>query len=110
MNKAELVEALAAELGDKKQATAALDEANQDAMMRLFREELEGTALVSIGHRPGLDAYHDRILTLVRGTEGAKLEAPRARQPAAALPRRRPTMVGGQRHARATNRRREARL
>ncbi|MCB4823569.1 ABC transporter ATP-binding protein/permease [Roseicella aerolata] len=91
------------------EATAALDEANQDAMMRLFREELEGTALVSIGHRPGLDAYHDRTLTLVRGTEGARLEAPRARPPAAALPRRRPAMAGGQRHARATSRRREAR-
>jgi putative ATP-binding cassette transporter len=58
------------------EATAALDEANQDAMMRLFREELAETALVSIGHRPGLDAYHDRTLTLVRSATGARLQAP----------------------------------
>ena len=70
------------------EATAALDEANQDAMMRLFPEELAGTALVSIGHRPGLDAYHDRTLSLVRGAEGAKLTARRRRaaKPAAAAP------------------------
>ncbi|MDO9711181.1 ABC transporter ATP-binding protein/permease [Paracraurococcus lichenis] len=61
------------------EATAALDEANQDAMMRLFPEELAGSALLSIGHRPGLDAYHDRTLTLVRGTEGARLTARRRR-------------------------------
>jgi vitamin B12/bleomycin/antimicrobial peptide transport system ATP-binding/permease protein len=63
------------------EATAALDEANQDAMMGLFRDELAESALVSIGHRPGLDAYHDRTLTLVRGTDGAKLTA-RRRRPA----------------------------
>ena len=55
------------------EATAALDEANQDSMMSLFGEELAGSALVSIGHRPGLDAYHDRTLKLVPGTEGARL-------------------------------------
>lgn len=64
------------------EATAALDEANQDAMMRLFTEELAGTALVSIGHRPGLDAYHDRTMRLVRGIHGARLEA----SPVATLP------------------------
>jgi putative ATP-binding cassette transporter len=63
------------------EATAALDEANQDAMMALFREELADSGLVSIGHRPGLDAYHDRTLTLVRGAEGAKLTARRRRNP-----------------------------
>jgi putative ATP-binding cassette transporter len=42
-------------------------------MMRLFGEELAGSALVSIGHRPGLDAYHDRTLRLVPGAEGARL-------------------------------------
>ncbi|HYZ30764.1 MAG TPA: ABC transporter ATP-binding protein/permease, partial [Crenalkalicoccus sp.] len=52
------------------EATAALDEANQDVLMGLFDEELRGTTLVSIGHRPGLDAYHDRTLTLVRDPSG----------------------------------------
>ncbi|MBL6457288.1 ABC transporter ATP-binding protein/permease [Belnapia sp. T6] len=61
------------------EATAALDEANQDSMMRLFTEELAGTALVSIGHRPGLDAYHDRTLTLKRGEGGARLVGRRRR-------------------------------
>ncbi|WP_137178005.1 ABC transporter ATP-binding protein/permease [Roseomonas sp. AR75] len=66
------------------EATAALDEENQDSMMRLFREELAETALVSIGHRPGLDVYHDRTLHLMRAPDGARLEvrrkAPAARQ------------------------------
>jgi putative ATP-binding cassette transporter len=61
------------------EATAALDEGNQDVMMRLFREELAESALISIGHRPGLDVYHDRTLTLVRTAEGARLTARRRR-------------------------------
>jgi len=56
------------------EATAALDEENQDAMMRLVLEDLPKSALISIGHRPGLDAFHERTLHLLRGPEGAKLE------------------------------------
>ncbi len=63
------------------EATAALDDENQDAMMTLFREELAGSALVSIGHRPGLDAYHDRTLALQRSPDGARLTARRRRPP-----------------------------
>ncbi|MGG5810341.1 ABC transporter ATP-binding protein/permease [Falsiroseomonas sp. CW058] len=59
------------------EATAALDDDNQDSMMRLFREELAESALVSIGHRPGLDAYHDRTLHLTRAPDGARLEVRR---------------------------------
>ena len=55
------------------EATAALDEENQDAMMSLVVNEMMGSALVSIGHRSGLDAFHDRTLTLQRGPEGARL-------------------------------------
>jgi vitamin B12/bleomycin/antimicrobial peptide transport system ATP-binding/permease protein len=58
------------------EATAALDEANQDAMMRLFIERLAGAALISIGHRPGLEAFHTRTLTLVRAEGGARLRRP----------------------------------
>ena len=72
------------------EATAALDEANQDTMMRLFEAELAESALVSIGHRPGLDVYHDRTLTLTRGTDGATLGARRRRVAAPARPPRRP--------------------
>jgi putative ATP-binding cassette transporter len=52
-------------------------------MMGLFAEELASSALVSIGHRPGLDAYHDRTLTLLRSPDGARLTA-RRRKPQAA--------------------------
>ncbi len=64
------------------EATAALDEENQDVMMNLFKEELAESALVSIGHRPGLDAYHDRTLHLSRAPDGARLEVRRRVGPA----------------------------
>jgi putative ATP-binding cassette transporter len=70
------------------EATAALDEENQDSMMRLFREELADSALVSIGHRPGLDLYHDRTLHLLRAPDGARLEV-RRRTPAPRQKKRR---------------------
>ncbi|HEV7265319.1 MAG TPA: ABC transporter ATP-binding protein/permease [Falsiroseomonas sp.] len=59
------------------EATAALDDDNQDQMMRLFHEELAESALISIGHRPGLDVYHDRTLHLLRAPDGARLEVRR---------------------------------
>ena len=43
--------------------------------MKLLIEELPETSVVSIGHRPGLEVFHTRELTLVQGEEGAKLEA-----------------------------------
>ncbi|WP_458096126.1 ABC transporter ATP-binding protein/permease [Roseomonas sp. WA12] len=55
------------------EATAALDEENQDAMMQLVLNELPKSALISIGHRPGLDAFHERTLHLQRGPEGTRL-------------------------------------
>jgi vitamin B12/bleomycin/antimicrobial peptide transport system ATP-binding/permease protein len=55
------------------EATAALDEANQERMMRLLIEELPEAAVLNVGHRPGLEAFHQRELVLVRGEEGARL-------------------------------------
>ncbi|MBV8776316.1 MAG: ABC transporter ATP-binding protein/permease [Alphaproteobacteria bacterium] len=55
------------------EATSALDEESQKAMMSLFSHELSGATLISIAHRPGLDAFHDRTLTLVESVAGAKL-------------------------------------
>ncbi len=55
------------------EATAALDEESQSSLMALFKEELQTSALISIGHRPGLDAFHDRTLSLVKGADGARL-------------------------------------
>jgi putative ATP-binding cassette transporter len=82
------------------EATAALDEENQDQMMRLFREELAESALVSIGHRPGLDVYHDRTLHLLRAPDGARLEVRRrVAQPAQRPRRRAPPLVAAGRGA-----------
>jgi len=58
------------------EATAALDEENQDAMMEMLREELPETAVISIGHRPGLERHHDRVLVLEASPEGAVLADP----------------------------------
>ncbi|WP_424810418.1 ABC transporter ATP-binding protein/permease [Roseococcus sp. YIM B11640] len=61
------------------EATAALDEENQDAMMQLVLDELPESALVSIGHRPGLAAFHTRTLNLARAEGGARLVRPAKR-------------------------------
>ncbi len=60
------------------EATSALDETSQTALMSLAREALPDTTLISIGHRPGLEAFHDRRLTLVRHEDGARLICERA--------------------------------
>ncbi|MCE5265015.1 MAG: ABC transporter ATP-binding protein/permease [Deltaproteobacteria bacterium] len=44
------------------EATSALDEANEARLYEKMREE--GTTYVSVGHRPSLRAYHDRVLEL----------------------------------------------
>jgi len=55
------------------EATAALDEASQDALMQLVIDRVPGASLISIGHRPGLEAFHTRTLRLVRAEGGARL-------------------------------------
>jgi vitamin B12/bleomycin/antimicrobial peptide transport system ATP-binding/permease protein len=58
------------------EATSALDEAGQENIMKLVIEELPETSIISIGHRPGLEIFHSRELTLVPGDEGARLRPP----------------------------------
>jgi putative ATP-binding cassette transporter len=58
------------------EATSALDEAGQEMVMKLLIEELPETSIVSIGHRPGLEAFHTRELTLEPGAQGARLRTP----------------------------------
>jgi len=58
------------------EATSALDEAGQENIMKLLIEELSETSIVSIGHRPGLEVFHTRELTLVPGEAGARLRTP----------------------------------
>ena len=48
------------------EATASLDEPSEAALYRLLHERLPGTAIVSIGHRSTLAAFHQRGLTLKR--------------------------------------------
>jgi vitamin B12/bleomycin/antimicrobial peptide transport system ATP-binding/permease protein len=62
------------------EATSALDEAGQENVMKLLIEELPETSVVSIGHRPGLEVFHTRELTLVPGADGTKLRAPAAKR------------------------------
>ncbi len=55
------------------EATAALDPESQDKLMELLSKQPESTALVSVGHRPELEAFHTRKVVLERRTGGAKL-------------------------------------
>jgi len=63
------------------EATSALDEESQASMMNLFSKELAGATLISIAHRAGLDAFHDRTLTLVESVGGARLITKRRSRP-----------------------------
>jgi putative ATP-binding cassette transporter len=56
------------------EATAALDPKSQDELMKLLSEEMEGLTILSVGHRPELEQFHSRKLTLERRQKGgAKL-------------------------------------
>lgn len=70
------------------EATSALDEKTQTSMMELFRDELAGSSLISIAHRPGLDVFHDRTMTLIKSAAGAHLVTKRRPSPANSPPAR----------------------
>lgn len=55
------------------EATAALDPKSQDDLMKMLSEEMEGLTILSVGHRPELEQFHSRKLTLERKPGGAKL-------------------------------------
>jgi putative ATP-binding cassette transporter len=55
------------------EATSALDEDSQRLALSIFERELADTTVLSIGHRPGLEAFHSRTLHLVRTPDGACL-------------------------------------
>jgi vitamin B12/bleomycin/antimicrobial peptide transport system ATP-binding/permease protein len=54
------------------EATSALDPESQDKLMELLTKELNATTIVSVGHRPELEAFHNRKITLERRRGGAK--------------------------------------
>ena len=55
------------------EATAALDPKSQDDLMKMLSEEMEGLTILSVGHRPELEQFHSRKLTMERKRGGAKL-------------------------------------
>ncbi|MBN9586491.1 MAG: ABC transporter ATP-binding protein [Afipia sp. 62-7] len=55
------------------EATSALDEAGQDNIMKLLHDELSDATIVSVAHRPELEQFHSRKITLERRKGGAKL-------------------------------------
>jgi putative ATP-binding cassette transporter len=46
------------------EATSALDDNNQAQVMSIFTQELAGSAVLSIGHRKGLEQFHTRTMHL----------------------------------------------
>lgn len=59
------------------EATSALDEGSQEALLSLFDDELADATLISVGHRPGLEEYHDQKITLERRPAGAQMTSRR---------------------------------
>lgn len=57
------------------EATSALDTGSQSKLMEMVGRELPQIAIISVGHRAELEAFHDRKLNLVRRKGGAKLVA-----------------------------------
>jgi putative ATP-binding cassette transporter len=55
------------------EATSAMDEAGERHIYDLLRDRLKGTAIVSIAHRPGVAAYHERRFALVPEGDGVTL-------------------------------------
>jgi putative ATP-binding cassette transporter len=55
------------------EATAALDPLAQEQMMQLVMERLPDATVISVGHRPELEAFHTRKLVLGHRPEGARL-------------------------------------
>ena len=55
------------------EATSALDPPSQEQLMRLVLERLPEATIVSVGHRPELEAFHTRKLVLEYHSDGARL-------------------------------------
>jgi putative ATP-binding cassette transporter len=57
------------------EATSALDPETQERLMQRISERLPDAAMISVGHRPELEAFHNRRLVLARRKDGARLVA-----------------------------------
>jgi putative ATP-binding cassette transporter len=74
------------------EATAALDSQSEDRLMELLSQEFKHATVVSVGHRPELEALHGRKIILQRGRRGAKLVSDVYRIPKPVLPNERPSI------------------
>ncbi len=87
------------------EGTSALDPASQEHLMKLIQERLPKTTIISVGHRPELEKFHERKLVLEARKEGAKLardiELPKGRRKRFRLrwPRRRSQATKAQKAA-----------
>jgi putative ATP-binding cassette transporter len=54
-------------------ALAVLGDESQAALIRLLRDELPATTIISVAQHDGLEAYHDRVVTLIKAPGGAHL-------------------------------------
>ncbi|SFJ19527.1 putative ATP-binding cassette transporter [Bosea sp. OK403] len=59
------------------EATSALDEDSQNTLLGLFEGELAHATVISVGHRIGLEEFHDRKITLEKRLAGAHLSSRR---------------------------------
>jgi putative ATP-binding cassette transporter len=57
------------------EATSALHVAGQAELMQLLQRRLPGLTLISIGHRPELESFHERKLTMETAPAGARIVA-----------------------------------
>jgi len=55
------------------EATSALDEGSQDSLLGLIETDLTDATVISVGHRPGLEDFHERKITLEKREAGAHL-------------------------------------
>ncbi len=55
------------------EATSALDPESQERLLQLINEKIPKATVISVGHRPELEAYHGRKLALEHRPGGARL-------------------------------------
>jgi putative ATP-binding cassette transporter len=55
------------------EATSALDPASQERLMQVVTEKIPHATIISVGHRPELEAFHERKLVLEHRPGGARI-------------------------------------
>ena len=55
------------------EATSALDEESQHSLLSLLHEDLNASTVISVGHRSGIEEFHQRKITLEKRQAGAHL-------------------------------------